>query len=94
MARPTRSESIIRKIKKAKLEISERAAESMTDMYDVIESVAKNPKATDASRMAAAKYIIDEGNEYLEEMEENGDGQKGKPEKKDKDEGFFSKEAE
>jgi len=65
MARPTKIESLKRKIEAAVNSMNEKAADSILDMYEVIEKVAKNEKATDASRMAAAKWVIERAEEVL-----------------------------
>lgn len=68
MARPTKVQQLIKKIETAQNKINEKAADSLVDMYDIIEAVAKNTKATDASRMAAAKYVIERAEDYLDEQ--------------------------
>lgn len=65
MARPTKIESLKRKIEAATNSINEKAADAIVDMYEVIESVARNDKATDASRMSAAKWVIERAEEVL-----------------------------
>ena len=65
MARPTKIESLKRKIEAATNSINEKAADAIVEMYEVIESVARNDKATDASRMSAAKWVIERAEEVL-----------------------------
>lgn len=68
MARPTKEESIIRKLEAAKLSINKKASEAMEDMYDIIENLARDAKASAATRMSAAKYVIETGEVYLTEQ--------------------------
>ena len=67
MARPTKVQQLINKIEKNKNLINESAADAMLDMYSIIEATARDSKATHASRMAAAKYVIECAEDFLKE---------------------------
>lgn len=71
--RPTREETLIHKIEQAALEINERSADIMFEMFQILEAVARSDKATDASRMNAAKYIIQRAEDYIEEESKSED---------------------
>lgn len=69
--RPTKIEALIHKIETTLLAMDEKAADSLMEMYNVMEAVARNTSATDASRMKAAEWIIKRGEEFLKAQEED-----------------------
>lgn len=69
MARPTKEESLLRKLDANKTSVNEKAVASYIDMYEIIEKVARNSKAADATRISAAKYVMERAEQTLTEQE-------------------------
>lgn len=90
MARPTKEESLLRKLDAQQTKVDTKAVDSYVDMYEIIEAVARNSKAADATRITAAKYVIERAEKVLSDKEQD---EKFKEKEKSKEDFEFTSNA-
>lgn len=70
MARPTKTQQLINKIERYRLEMSEDAANNMKTLFERVLAIAVDPSATHASQLSAIKLTFEIAERFLKEEKE------------------------
>lgn len=83
----TDTAAIMKKMEEAKAKISAKAADNLTELFDVIFNIATSPdpKASPTNKISCAKYCLELAAKHLEELEEGKPSEGETPEEEEEE---------